>query len=283
MSSTTTTPAAGSTAPAHAATGTTPPVRPGSLGPVRPIGFGQLVGVETLKMFNTRSGFWLIASIGILATLASGAVLAFGGEGSMNFETFASAVGVPMAIILPVVAILSITSEWSQRTGLTTFTLVPHRGRVIAAKLVVSVTIGVIGILLATGVGALGNLLGATIHGIDPIWGFSVADQAMVVLGSTLGMLMGFTAGAVFRSSPVAIVVYFVYSLVLPNLFGALAYYQDWFMDLWPWVDFFYSTTSLYEGVPDAEGWAQLATSGTIWLVLPLALGLWRMGRSEVK
>ena len=30
--------------------------------------------------------------------------------------------------------ILAITGEWSQRSGLTTFTLVPHRGRVIAAK-----------------------------------------------------------------------------------------------------------------------------------------------------
>ena len=39
-----------------------------------------------------------------------------------------------MTIILPMIAILSVTSEWSQRSGLTTFTLVPHRGRVILAK-----------------------------------------------------------------------------------------------------------------------------------------------------
>jgi len=274
MSTLTTTPA-----PAGAAA----PARESALGPARPIGFGRLVGVESFKMFNTRSGFWLIASIGILAALATGAVLAFGGESSMTFETFSSAVGVPMAVILPVVAILSITSEWSQRTGLTSFTLVPHRGRVIAAKLVVALAIGLVGILLATGIGALGNLAGAALHGIDPVWGFSLADQALVVLASTLGMLMGFTFGALFRSSPVAIVAYFVYSLVLPNLFGALAFYQDWFSDLWPWVDFFYSTTNLYDGTQSGREWAQLATSGLIWMVIPLAFGLWRTSRSEVK
>ena len=44
-----------------------------------------------------------------------------------------------MVIILPLIAILAVTSEWSQRTGLTTFTLVPHRGRIIAAKAISSV------------------------------------------------------------------------------------------------------------------------------------------------
>ena len=33
----------------------------------------------------------------------------------------------------------------------------------------------------------------------------------------------------------------------------------------------------------DGEEWAQFATSGTLWLLLPLALGIWRLLRSEVK
>src|SRR3712207_8360666 len=44
------------------------------------------------------------------------------------------AIGVPMTVILPIIAVLSVTSEWSQRSGLATFTLVPHRGRVLLAK-----------------------------------------------------------------------------------------------------------------------------------------------------
>ena len=34
---------------------------------------------------------------------------------------------------------------------------------------------------------------------------------------------------------------------------------------------------------PTGEEWAQIATSGTIWLVIPLALGIWRLLRIEFK
>jgi hypothetical protein len=35
-----------------------------------------------------------------------------------------------VVIIVPLIAILAVISEWSQRTGLTTFTLIPHRSRI---------------------------------------------------------------------------------------------------------------------------------------------------------
>lgn len=250
---------------------------------VAPLRTSDLVRVEFQKMVDTRSGFWLLASIGILAALATGAVLLFGDESSITFETFSSAIGVPIAIILPVMAILSVTSEWSQRTGLTTFALAPRRGRVIGAKLVVTLAVAVVAVGVAMLVGAVGNLVGAGVHGITPVWEVTATDLALVALGNVLTMLMGFMFGTVLRNSAAAIVLYFVYAMVLPNLFGALAHFQDWFSDLWPWVDFFYSTTGLYEGSRSAEQWAQLGTSGLVWLLLPLGFGLWKVVRAEVK
>lgn len=251
--------------------------------PAPAIGFVPLARVELVKMFNTRSGFWLVASIAILSVLASGGVIVFGNEAAITYASFSTAIGVPIAIILPMLAILSVTSEWTQRTGLTTFTLVPHRGRVILAKALVTVAIGVVGILVAMGVGALGNLLGAAVHGIDPVWQFGVADLLMVMLGNAMGMLMGFTLGVVLRNSPAAIVGYFVYSLVLPNVFGALAFYRESFHDVWPWVDLFYNVTSLFEQAPSGEGWAQLGVTTLVWMVAPLVLGLRFLLRSEIK
>ena len=35
----------------------------------------RIVGVELRKMFDTRSGFWMLMSIAITATLATGAVI----------------------------------------------------------------------------------------------------------------------------------------------------------------------------------------------------------------
>src|SRR5688500_7416497 len=94
----------------------------------------RVTAVELRKMFDTRSGFWLMASIAIASVLATVAVILFAPDDELTHSTFGSAIGFPMAVILPLIALLSVTSEWSQRSGLTTFTLVPNRGRVILAK-----------------------------------------------------------------------------------------------------------------------------------------------------
>ncbi|WP_182346278.1 ABC transporter permease [Tomitella gaofuii] len=247
-----------------------------------PVPMSRLVKVEARKMFDTRSGFWLMVSIGVLALVATIAVIAFIDGADLNYGAFATAIGVPMAVLLPVMAILSVTSEWSQRTGLTTFTLVPHRGRIIGAKAITSVVVGAVSMLLALAIGALGNVVGSLIRGADMTWNVTVADVARIVLINVLGLMIGFMLGVLIRNSPAAIVGYFVYSFVVPTIFGALAGAQDWFADLQPWVDFNYSLNRMYENAP-AESWATLAVSGVIWLVIPLAIGVRAIMRSEVK
>ena len=118
-------------------------------GPIRKIPMSRIVAVELRKSLDTRSGFWLMASIGILAVIATGAVIIFAPSDEIDYGAFGSAVGVPMTVILPIIAILSVSSEWSQRSALTTFTLVPSRIRVIAAKALLTVTIGVVSMLVA--------------------------------------------------------------------------------------------------------------------------------------
>ena len=95
-----------------------------------------------------------------------------------------------MAVILPVIAVLSVTSEWSQRTGLTTFTFVPGRGRVIAAKAAV--------------LGRHRRRLdrprrrrsapSATSSarrspGVDTVWDVSPLELLMIVLANVIGLL----------------------------------------------------------------------------------------------
>jgi hypothetical protein len=96
-------------------------------------------------------------------------------------------------------------------------------------------------------------------------------------------MVFGFMLGVLVRNSAGAIVAYFVYSFVLPPLTGLLATNQQWFADLQPWVDFNYSQGALFDGNLTGEQWANLAVSGVVWLVIPLAVGLVLIRRSEVK
>jgi len=243
----------------------------------------RVVKVELRKMFDTRSGFWLMASIGILVLLASIAVIIFVPDKNLNYGAFGTAAGVPMAILLPVIAILSVTGEWSQRTGLITFTLIPHRGQVILAKLIAAVMVGVLSMVLAFAIGALGNVVGSMINGIDPVWDVSFTDMLLIVLANVLGLLIGFMLGVLIRNTPGAIVGYFVYSFVMPGILGALAAFAGWFKDIQPWVDFNFSQSKLFNGMPSGEEWAQIAVSSLPWLVIPLAFGLWSVLRSEVK
>ena len=251
---------------------------------VRTIPTARLIKIELRKMFNTRSGFWMLISIGVLSVVATGAVIIFAPDDAVSYESFATAIGFPMSVILPMIAILSVTGEWSQRSGLTTFTLVPSRGRVIGAKALATFLVGVISMAVAFAVGALGNLAGSALAGVDTVWNISLATAPQIVLGNLVGMAIGFTLGVVLRNSAAAIVGYFVVSFVLPGILVLLAEVRDWFSDLQPWIDWNYTQVALFEGGTDtAREWAMLGSTTAIWIVLPLVIGLLFLRRSEVK
>lgn len=250
----------------------------------RPIPTTRLVTVELRKMFDTRSGFWMLVSIGVLSVIATGAVIIFAPDSDVTYESFARAIGLPMSVILPMIAILAVTGEWSQRSGLTTFTLVPSRGRVIGAKAIAAALVGLGSMAVVFAVGAVGNVAGSALAGVDTVWNVSLSSAPQIVLGNLVGMAIGFTLGVVLRASAAAIVAYFVVSFVLPGVLGLLALLREWFLDLQPWIDWNYTQVELFDGATNTgEEWAMLASTTMIWIVFPLAVGLLFLRRSEVK
>ena len=247
------------------------------------IPLSRVVRVELRKMFDTRSGFWLIASIGITGLIATIATIAFAPDADLTYYNFAKAIGFPITVILPMVALLSITSEWSQRSGLTTFTYVPSRGRVVGAKTLSAVIVAIVSMLFAFVIGAVGNVVGSAIAGTPTVWDLSVGHALTIVLGNLVSLSIGVMLGMLLRSSAGGLVMYFVLVLVVPNLTSLLATSQDWFHHLQPWVDLPFSQTYLFEGVQSGTQWAQVATSFGLWVVLPGFFGLRGVMRSEVK
>ncbi len=248
-----------------------------------PIPFGRIAAVELRKMFDTRAGFWLMASIVLTSGVATALTVILGNREDLSFDSFAAAVGSPMSVVMPIIGVLAVTSEWSQRTALTTFTLVPSRRRVIAAKLVNVLMLGAVSMLIALGVGAVGNLVTAGITGQDAVWDISGETFAQIVLANELGMLLGFALGVVLRSSPAAIVGYFVVNLVLPGLSEALASSQEWWRDNAGWFDLNQTRFLLFDSTLTNEQWTQLGVTSAIWILLPLAVGMRFLLRSEVK
>jgi hypothetical protein len=250
---------------------------------VPPVSLTRLTRIELRKMFDTRSGFWLIASIVIAGLLSTVATILFAPDADLTYYTFAKAIGFPMTVILPIIAVLAITGEWSQRSGLTTFTLVPHRGRVIEAKVAASLAVGVASMIFALVIGVVGNIAGAAIAGVDQVWDVSIGHALTIVLGSLMCLLAGTILGVLFRSSPVALVAYFVYSLLVPTMIGYLASVQSGFADVRPWLDLNLAESWLFEGTISGEQWAHLGVTAALWLVLPALVGLVLVRKSEVK
>ena len=251
---------------------------------LRRIPLRRVVTVELRKSFDTRAGLWLLASIGIAAVLTTGAVIAWAPQTEFTYSRFTLAIGVPMTVILPIIAVLSVTAEWSQRTGLTTFTLLPHRGRVLLAKGIGAVLVAVAATGVAFAAGALGNIVGAAMAGIDAVWDQNLIDVGYFALGNILLLLVGFTLGALIRNSPGAIVAYMVYAFIAPGLLAFLAFNQAWFRDARGWLDPKYNQDLLLQaGDLTGQQWTQLATTTAVWLALPLTVAVLNLLRAEVK
>jgi ABC-2 type transport system permease protein len=116
------------------------------------IPFGRLFRAEFRKATDTRAARWLLAVAVLLALAAQAVPLAFPRDVTQDRASSLTWAALGLSRLLPSAVMLTMTAEWSQRTALTTFTLEPRRVRVLAAKVVASLAISVIGGCIAFGV-----------------------------------------------------------------------------------------------------------------------------------
>jgi ABC-2 type transport system permease protein len=252
-----------------------PPIRVNTAGVHKRSGLGRLVAVELRKMVNTRAGFWLqFATVALTAVV----VLVRSVVGDAADHTFAAVLDVgvkPAAVVLPIAGILLVTSEWSQRTGMITFALVPVRSRVLGAKLIASVVLAGGMLLMAVGVVAVAVLVASP--DVDGTWSdvAPLIGQSAVYL--TAGMVTGVAFGMVVLASAPAIVTLFA----LPIAWTAVAS-LSLLADAAPWLDTRLALGPMPQEVMSANQWAHACTALALWMLLPLLIGIWRITRREV-
>lgn len=240
----------------------------------------RLTKVELRKSYNTRAGFWLLATIAAFTLLIL--ILSFLAfeERDQRFDTLSQIMQVPTSFLLPVVGILLVTSEWSQRSALTTFTLTPNRWRIVAAK-ALALTFLTLAAIAITYVGAA---IGTAITSPAEAWDGGLSNVHNVIAVQLGGSFVGFGFALLFLNSPLAIVLYFV----LPTVWMILANTIPGFDEFAEWLNYNETSSALLPAGEDGEtvsgkDWAQYGTSLVMWLVLPLAVGLARLRRAEVK
>jgi ABC-2 type transport system permease protein len=242
------------------------------------IGFGRLLRVEIRKLVDTRASRWVLIMMAVMTTAIVVIFFFASTSADRTFANFTGATGLLQRYLLPVLPIMLVTSEWSQRTALTTFTLVPGRGRVILAKVVASVLAGLAAVCLAFVLAALGAAVGGASHafsgaGADWFGKFTLLEEMAVLQGLAFALL--------FLNSAAAIVVYLVVPIVfsiIANVWSALAHAA-------PWIDLGTAQQPLQDPSIHVVGhdWLHLASATAIWVVLPFVVGLVRVLRAEVK
>lgn len=237
----------------------------------------RLTAVELRKLVDTRAGRWLLITIGLVVVAIVTLLLIYAEDAEQTFFTFFVPSLLPVSVLLPVLGILSITSEWSQRTALTTYALVPRRERVVAAKLIAVVLAALASVLVILAVAAVGTLVASATGGAGT-WQVDGALILNATIVQVASVLMGAAFGLMLLNPPLAIVGY----LLLPTLWTVLGEVVRPLRGPAGWLDPNQTMEPLFTSHVTGEQWGRIAVSLLVWMVLPLAAGLFRTLRREV-
>ena len=235
----------------------------------------RLTAVELRKSTDTRAGRWLLVAVGVLSLVGLAYVLWDAGGGPTTYRAYATTALDAGGGLLPVLGVLAMTSEWTQRTALTTYALVPRRGRVLAAKLAAALLLGVVAVVVVAAVSALAALTGGLVTGDPVVWDGAGRLLGGQLLSTLLLMLMGAGSGALLQQTPAALVTYFVAPPLVT--LAATAVLDDGAR----WVSILDASARV--GQLDVSGAvAPTLVALALWIALPLALGALRTLRRDV-
>lgn len=226
-------------------------------------------------MFDTRSGMVMTA---ILVALTVAAIAGRGAVAGPQFDTLVRTAGIGFGTLLPVLGILTVTSEWSHRTALTTFTLEPRRWRVLAAKCLPPLVAAVAGSVFAMLVAVPVTAVAADMQKVPAEWeaaplallGWTVTNVLVVAMGLAVGMLLS--------HAPAAIVI----CLSTAAVWSAVSRLGAAGEVLAGWLDLNTTTGPLVAGDMAGGDVARLAVSTVFWIVIPMTAGVVRVLRRDV-
>jgi ABC-2 type transport system permease protein len=242
--------------------------------PTQTLPFARMLKVEWRKSLDTRAARWILAAVAVLGAAATSVPLLLPSEFEQGWKAYLMPCAVVLALLLPVVSLLTITSEWGQRTVLVTFTQEPRRVRVVAAKVLGGVGLSMVASAYALAVAA-GTLAVSDALGRPVAWDLPGRYVAGLLAFVALNSLMGMAFGALLLNTPAALVLFFV----LPTTWTLLSF--GWFENVGAWLD----TAKTFAYVLEAD-WGtntgKILVSAGFWVLLPLAIGARRAVHREV-
>lgn len=238
----------------------------------------RLVAVELRKAVDTVTGRWLLIATAVLVLGALVLAALFPPGDAADLPWLLTNALLPVSLLLPVLGVLLLSGEFSTRSVLVTFALVPSRGRVVGAKAVAAVLLAVTGTVL-TGLAAAAAAGVLDLAG--ELGGWSVEPMVLVQLLvlQVVYVLVGVGFGLLAQNTPLAVVTY----LLVPSLLAPVVLLVPSLREVGSWIDLATGTAPLMmAAVADAGDWARVASVTAIWAGVPAALGWLRLTRREI-
>ena len=263
------------------------PLLTGSRSAIKPLSFSRVLAYEFRKSVSTRASRWTLAAA-IAGTIATAAIL-YLSLLLTDFDTTQHFTWIQLAhsttdsflgiaeiskILFSLFLILMVTTDWTNRGIMTTYTLTPRRGWVLSAQLIVALTYIAAFWALCLGLAALVAGLLSPSQNVDISWSATAWDVLGVLLANVGFPLSGFLLGIAIMNTPAVVVAWVVLDWLATLLLFLLKDVGQWF----------HLNTALGTAVADPNtgaNWAHVATSAVVWLGIPAVIGIWRSLRRE--
>ncbi len=235
--------------------------------------------MELRKTVDTRGGRWVLVAVlalavGTMAYELLDARTVAADPSAVTFARYLDATFTGVALLLPVVGVLTMTSEWSRRAAVSTFTLVPRRGRVLSAKVVATLVVVVAAALVCSLVALVATSFGAQAAGVPIVLDGALSAGVETLATTILTTLVALGVGALVGSTRLAVVAFSALPIV--SALAARRVLGDGSV----WLDGSGAIERVAEG--SVTSWTQTGTALGVWLAFPLVAGVVRSLRREV-
>ena len=185
-----------------------------------------LLGAELLKLRTTRA--WIGLVLAIVAVSGAGAAGTVGTASELDLGTVGLSRDVIQSSLLAgfvafLIGITMVTSEWRHGTITRTFLVTPRRERVLAAKELASLIVGIVLAIFSVALVLAIAVTWLEIEGSSFEVDNSVSELVLrALLAAALWGALGVGFGAVIQSQTPAIVIGILWILIGEGLIGAL-------------------------------------------------------------
>lgn len=238
--------------------------------------FRRLAALEARKQVDTRAGQILLFGGAALILVVYVTGVLFAGQAPSFMDAISIGV-VPLGLLLPILAILGVTTEWSHGGAQISFVLEPRRLRVLAAKVVGSLLLAGALVGLALVAAAIATLLGGLVHGAAPTWTISAWPVTGLIVLLGISTLQGAAFGAALQNTAASIVAFLAFPTIASVLIGVIPALEP----AVPWVDINVAMSPLMAEQISPVQVVQLVSTSVLWIGGPLLIGAHRFLHRE--